>query len=83
MGPNPEVAPLSISVHSEFGAWSKRATLGLLVILCILMLWVSQKVDRNFEGNPNGGGRQLQCAMAKDDAAADPEVAKVVKEFCP
>lgn len=75
--------PMQPVIHSEFGVWARRTTLGLLVVIALMLVWVGQKIDRNFEGNPNGGTRQLICALAQDDAEILPRVARVVEEYCP
>jgi len=50
--------------------------------LNILMVGFWRKLDNIYNGNPNSNGRELSCAVGKDDAEKDPEVKTVWLDAC-
>lgn len=68
--------------YDEYLRWVGRIVLFQMCVLIALLLAFWMKLDRIYNGNPNSGGRELLCAIAKDDADADPKVALAYKEHC-
>lgn len=66
----------------EFLRWCGRITVFALIVLNVILIGFWRQLDKIYEGNPQSGSRELLCAIAKDDAQADPEVRLIYDKVC-
>ena len=68
--------------RDEFVRWAAKIVMFQLLILILLMIGFWQKLDKIYNGNPQSGGRELLCAVAKDDSENDAQTKAVYDRVC-
>jgi hypothetical protein len=70
-------------ITSGFDRWAQKAFLFLLALNLLAAVVLIAKVDRNYDGNPTGGGRQLLCVVAKNSPTRTPTDVRTIRANCP